>query len=166
MKYSKAIIIFLLAFLCQGSLLNLFSILGATPNLILCLVVIFSFLYEGKNYGMVLGVVFGLLTDICYMQYVGVSALGYFLVAFSIVLLRELVNKENIASILLTTALVTLIFNIFVWLAYAILDSNIRFGYMIKYQPIYIAYNLVVVLILYQVVIRRVIKHRRDRYYI
>ena len=46
MKYWKAAILFTIAFLIQASLLNLVSIGGVTPNLLLCLVVVFSFLYE------------------------------------------------------------------------------------------------------------------------
>ena len=48
MKYWKAGIIFLIAFLIQPSLLNMINIAGYTPNLLLCLVVIFSFIYEDE----------------------------------------------------------------------------------------------------------------------
>ena len=51
MNYLKAGATFLVAFLMQGSLLNLFSIGGYTPNLLLGLVVILSFLYEKELYG-------------------------------------------------------------------------------------------------------------------
>ena len=46
MRYWKAGLIFLIAFLIQPSLLNMINIGGYTPNLLLCLVVIFSFIYE------------------------------------------------------------------------------------------------------------------------
>ena len=64
MRYWKAGIIFIIAFLIQPSLLNMISIGGYTPNLLLCLVVIFSFIYEEEMYGIVYGAVFGVLYDI------------------------------------------------------------------------------------------------------
>ena len=66
MKYWKAGIFFLIAFFIQTSLLNLISVGSYTPNLLLCLVVIFSFLYEKDMYGLVYGAVFGLIYDACY----------------------------------------------------------------------------------------------------
>lgn len=50
MRYWKAGIFFLIAFFTQNSLLNMVNIGGYTPNLLLCLVVIFSFLYEKDMY--------------------------------------------------------------------------------------------------------------------
>lgn len=165
MKYSYAVLLLFSAFILQCSFLNLISVLGTTPNLLLCLVVIFSFLYDDKNYGIILGVVFGLLYDICYMQFVGISSLGYLIIGLFVIVARELLNRENIASALIITALSTLIYNVFVWIMYAILDSNYGFLYMLKFQPGYIIYNIVVVAILYVCAISRVVKHRRDRFY-
>ena len=48
MRYWKAGVIFLIAFLIQPSFLNLINIAGYTPNLLLCLRVIFTFLYDGE----------------------------------------------------------------------------------------------------------------------
>ena len=53
MRYWKAAIAFAVAFIMQTSLLNVISIKGYTPNLLLCLVVVFSFLYEEDLYGLV-----------------------------------------------------------------------------------------------------------------
>ena len=60
MNYRKAIVLFVIAFLVQTSLLNVIMIKGYTPNLLLCLVVTISFLYENKTYGIVLGAIFGI----------------------------------------------------------------------------------------------------------
>ena len=50
MRYLKAGAAFLVAFLMQGSLISLFSIAGHTPNLLLMLVVVVSFLYDKEFY--------------------------------------------------------------------------------------------------------------------
>ena len=57
MRYWKAGVIFLIAFLIQPSFLNLINIAGYTPNLLLCLTVIFTFLYDGEYYGPVLSLI-------------------------------------------------------------------------------------------------------------
>nr|WP_315022181.1 rod shape-determining protein MreD [uncultured Aminipila sp.] len=165
MKMRFAVIIFLVAFLLQGTVLNLFSINGATPNLVLCLVIIFSFLYEDNN-GLVLGVVFGLLIDTCMAQYVGVSAFCYLIVSLIVISLRETINKENIASIIIVSVGVTLIFNFIYFVINACFGSTYSLLYWLKLQPIYIIYNSAVIFILYLIFIKKVVKYRNDRYLI
>lgn len=165
MKMRFAVIIFLVAFILQGTVLNLFSIYGATPNLILCLVAVFSFLYEDNN-GLTLGVVFGLLIDSCMGQYVGVSALSYLIVSLIVINLRETINKENLASVIIVSVGATLIFNFIYFIIYACLGSTYTLLYWLKLQPIYIIYNSAVVFILYLIFIKKVVKYRNDRYLI
>ena len=80
MKYWKAGIFFLIAFFTQNSLLNMVNIGGYTPNLLLCLVVIFSFLYEKDMYGLVYGAVFGLIYDACYSYVIGPTPIALSLI--------------------------------------------------------------------------------------
>ncbi|QAT43059.1 rod shape-determining protein MreD [Aminipila luticellarii] len=165
MKMRFAAIIFFIAFLLQGTVLNLFSIHGATPNLILCLVVIFSFLYEDFN-GLILGVVFGLLMDLCMAQYVGVAAFSYLIVSLIAINMRENINKENIASIIIVSVGSTLIYNFLYFIISAGFGSIYSLTYWLKLQPIYILYNSAIVFILYLIFIKRVVKYRNDRYLI
>jgi rod shape-determining protein MreD len=145
--------------------LNLFSIYGATPNLILCLVVIYSFLYEDFN-GLILGVVFGLLSDSCMAQYVGVAAFSYLIVSLLVINLRETINKENIASIIIVSVGSTLVFNFIYFIINACFGSVYSLTYWLKLQPIYIIYNTAIVFILYLIFIKKVVKYRNDRYLI
>ena len=89
MKYWKAGIFFLIAFFIQTSLLNLISVGSYTPNLLLCLVVIFSFLYEKDMYGLVYGAVFGLIYDACYSYVIGPTPIALLLPAVLVLVLRE-----------------------------------------------------------------------------
>ena len=81
MKYRYSFLVFLAAFLVQGTLLNLFSVFGVTPNLMLCLVVMFSLLYDNQMHGVVFECIFGVIADMCFMMYAGVSSLGYLAVS-------------------------------------------------------------------------------------
>lgn len=165
MKMRFAVIIFLSAFLVQGTILNLFSINGATPNLVLCLVTIFSFLYEDNN-GLILGVVFGLIIDLCMAPYMGVAAFSYLIVSLIVSTMRETVNKENIASIIIASVVSTLSYNLIYFIISMFFGSVYSLNYWIKLQPIYIIYNSVVVFILYLIFIKKVVKYRNDRYLI
>ncbi len=165
MKYRYAIIVFFLAFVVQGTFLNTIGINHITPNLILCLALSLSFLYEDEYCGVILGIVFGLLTDICYSRYVGIASLGYLLLCMGTILIKEILNKENIASILIVTAAGTFLYNIYYWAVMHLLGSSYGILFVLKQQPIAIAYNLAVVFIIYRVLIKKVVKYHYDRYY-
>ena len=98
MRYLKAGATFLVAFLIQGSLLNLISIGGHTPNLLLGLVVIISFLYEKELHGLLYGAVFGLLYDMCYSDVIGPTPIALVLTAVLVILMRYYANVENSVS--------------------------------------------------------------------
>ncbi|MBN7772771.1 rod shape-determining protein MreD [Clostridium aminobutyricum] len=166
MKIRYAVLLFLLAFLFQGTLLNLFAIKGATPNLILCLVSIFSFLYE-DNKGIVMGVVFGLLSDLCMGQYLGIAAMGYLIIGLTVSFMREMINKENIASIIIVTICSTIGYNLIYYVISVFFFGSIySFIYWMKIQPLYIIENIIVVLILYINLMKTIVKYRNDRYLI
>ena len=90
MKSWKAGIFFLIAFFIQCSFLNVISIAGYTPNLLLCLVIVFSFLYEEQIYGLLYGVLFGVFYDICFADVVGPTP-----IALAIVLWRGGIITKN-----------------------------------------------------------------------
>ena len=166
MKYRYAILLFFAAFILQPTFLNLISIFGITPNLTLCLVVSCCFLYSRESFGVVLGVIFGLLIDICTMQYVGVSSIAYFLIGIAVMLCSEFLNRENIASMLLVTAVSTMAFSILTWGIHSFLGTSCSFVYLMKQQIVLVLYNVAIVAIIYQFIIRKVIRYRSDRYYI
>jgi rod shape-determining protein MreD len=141
------------------------SIAGVTPNLLLCLVVIFSFLYDDKNYGIVLGVIFGLLYDIAFTGHVGVSALLFLIISLSILFASVIINKEVVFSVIIVAVLSTTAYVFMYWGIMALMGSNFSFLFMLRFLPIHILYNVIVVLILYFLMIRKVIRYYQDRYY-
>jgi len=165
MKYRYAACLFFVAFIIQTTLVNVISVYGATPNLLLCLVVIFSFLYDENNCGLVLGVVFGLLYDICFTEYVGIAALAFLIISLGIMLVNIVMNKEALLSVIIVSAAATVLYALFYWSIMAMLGSGYSFYYMLKSVPLQVLYNAVVVTALYMAMIRRVIKHHYDRYY-
>lgn len=165
MKYWKAGLFFLTAFLIQTSLLNLISIAGYTPNLILCLVVVMSFLYENEMYGVFFGALFGLLYDICYSSVVGPTPISLVLVAIFILIVREYANIENILNMWIVAALSLLFYYVLNWGLFKIAGNPIGFVYVVKTLPGFFVYSFVVITIIYYFLIRKAVKHRKDRYF-
>ena len=163
MKIRYAAIMFLVAFLLQTSILNFISIFGITPNLILCLVAIITFLYvDSKAYAF--GIVFGLLWDMCNGPFLGVSALAYLMVSLAVLVLRETINKENKISAIIVSIVATLVYNLTYFVLCAGLGSEYSILYWLKLQPGYIIYNTIVIFIMYSILIKKVVRFRNDRF--
>ena len=165
MKYRYAICLFSVALIIQTTLMNIFSIYGITPNLLLCLVVIFSFLYNDNIYGLVLGVIYGLLYDICFSEYVGIAALAFLIISLGIMLFSIVMNKEALISVIIVAAASTVAYMLIYWSIMAMLGSSYSFLYMARFLPVSVLYNVAVVAAIYMLMINRVIKHHYDRYY-
>ncbi len=165
MKYRYGIIVYIIAIFLQGSLLNNIKILGAAPNLLLCLTIVTAFLYENGFAGIVLGAASGLLYDICFAQYAGVTSFALFVVGLAVMLAAEFTNKEKLSAIILVTIISTFAYNLLYWCVMAVLGTSYTFVYMLKMQPQCICYNIPFAVIFYMVVIRKVVKYRQDRFY-
>lgn len=165
MKYWKAGLVCLAAFLVQASLLNLVSIAGYTPNLLLCMVVVLSFLYENELYGLVFGAAFGLLYDICFGVVAGPTAISLVVVSVFILFVREFANIENIVNMWVVAAVSILLYYVTDWGLLHIAGDPIGILYVLKNLPIVFAYSFVVITIAYCILLRKAVKHRRDRYF-
>ena len=165
MKYWKAGLAFLVAFLAQTSFLNVISIGGYTPNLLLCLVIVFSFLYEDRMYGIVFGAVFGLLYDICYGLFVGPTPIALVVTAFCIVFAREFANIENIVNLWIVSALSFTGYYVLNWGLLRIAGNPVGLPVVFGTLPWVTLYSLVVITIIYKILIKQVVRYHRDRYF-
>lgn len=163
MKYRTSFLIFLAAFILQSTVMNHFRIFEMSPNLILCLVVLFSFLYEGFH-GIVYGIAFGFAADICFATVIGVASVSNFAVALICIGLKRYFYKDSRISILIVSILGTVVYSLLYYSLYRMLGNNTDFLYVMEKESVLLIYHLIVALILYQIVSRSVIKHRGDRY--
>lgn len=166
MRYWKSGIFFLIAFLIQTSLLNMINIGGCTPNLLLCLVVIFSFLYEKEPYGLVWGAVFGLLYDICFGVVIGPTPIALVLTAAAVVFMRAYSNIENIVSMWTISAISFVLYYIVNWGLLSLAGIPLGLGYALSKSVWPMVYSIVVITLLYMILIKKVVKHHNDRYFI
>ena len=165
MKSWKAGIFFLIAFFIQCSFLNVISIAGYTPNLLLCLVIVFSFLYEEQIYGLLYGARFGVFYDICFADVVGPTPITLVLVALVIFVLREYANIENIVNMWVTSLLSILFYYALNWGLQHLAGNPIGLLYVLKTLPWITLYSLSLMTVLYLILLRKMTRHRKDRYF-
>ena len=164
-KHRHVFLIFLAAFLLQPFLQNLIPVLGNHVNFILCLTVMMVFVYPEPGQGIFFGSVFALLGDLFYGQYTGAGALAMVLTGISVYGLKYFAHIENFINAIVFMVGATVLYASIYWGIYAAIDSTYTFGYALKSTLPQAAGNAVVGLGVYYAFIRRVIKHRRDRYY-
>ena len=155
----------MIAFLIQPSLLNMINIGGYTPNLLLCLGVIFSFIYEAEMYGIVFGSFFGVLYDVCYSDVIGPAPIAFLVVAVGIMMAREYVNIENIFNMWIVSILSFYTYYLINWGLHRIAGNPIGIIYVFGKVPWIILYSMVVITIIYLILIRKAVRYRRDRYF-
>lgn len=164
MKYRNAFLFFLIGFLLQSTLVLSISIMGVTPNFILCMTVIFSFLYKG-NQGLVFGVIFGLLQDIGFSTLTGPSAMIYFFIALLMGEIRHYLYRDSLLNLFLASAIGTGLYYPAHWLVLMVFKGSYSFLYMMKSLPLLFVYHFIVIVIFYIAVGKRSIRHPQDRYY-
>lgn len=115
----------------QSTILPYMTIFGAAPNTALIIIVIISLL-KGKYYGGFFGLALGLVQDIIFGTVIGVNALIYFLLGYTIGLIQSTLNIENKIIPVLCTALGTILYNLLYFLFMFFLARNIPMDVMVK----------------------------------
>lgn len=162
MKYRYALPLFVAAFLLQSTVMTHFTVFGKGPNLLLCLVILLPFLYDGYQ-GIVLGVLFGLLTDVCSSVIVGPTAVGFLIVAILMSAVRKRLYWDSILSIFVAALVGTCLFYLVLWRITATLGGTYTILFMLKALPVLIVYDFAAMLIFYFVIGRRAIRHPQDK---
>ncbi|MGI6737654.1 MAG: hypothetical protein ACOX41_10220 [Anaerovoracaceae bacterium] len=144
MTIKQVTIVYVVALLLQLSFLNVLTIAGATPNLLLCLTVVIIFKFENGFRCIPFALVAALLQDIFCSLYVGVTALSLFVVACLVAWYRIYFNTDLYKTTMTVGALATLVYGVVNWLLMTILHSGYGFLYMLKHQIFYVPYNVLV----------------------
>lgn len=163
MKYRYSFLLFFAAFILQTTVMNNFRIFQMSPNLILCLVVIFSFLYEGYH-GIFFGILFGLIVDIYFAEIIGVAALCNFTVALICIGLKRYLYKDSMISVTIVSAAGTAVYALLYWGVNRMLGHGADFVFVMEKEAVLLIYHIIITIAVYMAVSRSVIKHRGDRY--
>ncbi len=161
MKSIFSFLIFFVAFIFQTTIFSQLEFFGVSPNIILCLIVVMGFLYDNLD-TFLWAIIFGLLQDIYFSQVIGISAFCCFLLALGIYVVKDFVNRENAISALGMVIGATVIYQGIYWFMGRIFGSIYGITPLLQTIVPLILYHIVIVIILYNIFIRKVVKHRND----
>ncbi|MCL2111692.1 MAG: rod shape-determining protein MreD [Clostridiales bacterium] len=165
MSYAKAGIFFFICWLVQTTLLWRVWPFGVAPNLLLCAVVCFAWLYD-ENYSLVYAAIFGLLLDVQLHALFGVQALAFVLCCIPAFLLRRVFNPERTMPLVLAALIATPLNDVVLWWIYSIFGSPVSLLYMLHTLPERLIAHAAICFALHILLVRTIIKHRKDRRYI
>lgn len=98
------LLVVLINFFLQSSILPYIGIFGVVPNTGLLIIIAVS-LFKGRYYGGFLGLIIGLLQDIVFSPVIGINAFIYFFAGYFVGLVENKLTKDNV--------LIPLLFSIF-----------------------------------------------------
>lgn len=158
LNYVFTILILMLNFIFQSTILQHFKVLGVIPNTSLILVVIFALL-KGKYNGAFTGLILGLFQDIFFGGVIGINAFIYFTIGYTAGLLDDKVFKENLVLPFLTILSSTVIYNIMYYLFMLFLSRDVSFIVMLKDILLKeMIYNSIVAIFIY----KKILKHYKE----
>ncbi len=161
MSYKKAVLLYGIAIVLQFSLLNIFSVNGITPNLILSLMIFITYKYNDGLRPALVAIPFALISDLMGGQYVGVSGLALFILALIVNYYGRGLNRESIWTLLTVSAIGTVIYNFIYWLIMITLGNASTVLDLLEFLAYALPANLLVVLFVFFVYTRT--NRRRNR---
>lgn len=165
MRYAALIPTFAVALVLQLTVLNLFTINGIVPSLILCLVLIITFLFDQEERVILVGTVTGLLLDIVTGHYTGIYGLTLFAAGCATVIYKYFANSDSRLSLIPLCMGGVAIYHILPSVILKLTGSGVSMFRILGFMPVSILYNFAVLYIMYMVLIRSVNKRpKRSRY--
>ncbi|MDO4552473.1 MAG: rod shape-determining protein MreD [Bacillota bacterium] len=163
MKYRYAFLFFSAAFLFQSALAGHLAVFGVAPNLVLCTALLFAFLYDVK-YAFVMGVVFGLLLDLCFSQLAGAASLSCLAAVLAVSLLKRSWARDSFLSLFIVCIAGTGCYYLAYWLILFAAAGYYPFLSMAALLPVLLPYHFTVMVLFYLAERRSSARHPQDRY--
>lgn len=163
MTYRFAFLLFFIGFLLQSTVMRHLAIFGYSPNLLLCLVVVLSFLMPDET-AIVLGVIFGFLQDVLFSEIVGVTALAFLLIAALVRELKRYLYREHLLSLISITLTGTILHAFVVWGIMAMFGSNLSIATVALSLTVLIPYQFAVVWVMHRFLVKKMRYYRAYQY--
>ncbi|MBR5359789.1 MAG: rod shape-determining protein MreD [Lachnospiraceae bacterium] len=149
----RRIVVFIMiiaAYLLQTTLFKAISIAGIVPNILIILTSAFGFM-RGKNEGMLIGFISGLLVDIFFGSILGFYALVYMFIGYVNGFFRRIFYPEDIKLPMILIGASELLYCFICYVFLFMLRGRLHFGYYFLHIIIPdIVYTVLVTLILYK----------------
>ncbi len=145
--------IVIIGFLLQGSVFSGISMGGIVPNILIIITSSFGFM-RGKNEGMVIGFMCGLIMDIFFGDILGFYALVYLVIGYLNGFFRSIFYPEDIKlpMILIAASELAYCFLCFIFLFMLRGKFHLGFYFVHIFLP-EIAYTILVTLIIYKLIL-------------
>lgn len=148
MSRRKAVLLFAMALILQLGLVNVTSIQGIAPNLLLCLGITMGFRYQDGIVPALTGLPFFLALDIISGQYAGVAALCYLIVILLLAYFGRDLNREHWLPLVAMTLSGILVYYLVYWVILALLGNPSGILRLFHFLPIALSANLASIFII------------------
>lgn len=149
MKKIYLLLVAVLVFIMQTTLIQQFRIFGVIPNSMLVLIVIFIFSFKKKE-GIQLALFLGLLQDVMISKFIGINTIIYVLIAVGLYLFKEIFSNDQRLNIVIATVAATFFYHmLFGSISFLLADYTKTLSYILKIMIIEMIYNLVIAYIIY-----------------
>ncbi|MDR3225085.1 MAG: rod shape-determining protein MreD [Clostridiales Family XIII bacterium] len=162
MRWYIAAPVFFAAFIIQTTLLWRVDLWGYSPNLLLCMVCVFGFLYS-EPYGLFMGVIFGALLDVAASWYFGGESISFVLAFLIARPFAKIFNHEWFLPQIFIAALATPVNVFLIWALYRIAGSPVHVHFAVESLPALLIMPCALAVILHFIFVRTVIRHGIDR---
>ncbi len=143
------IVLIIVGFLLQTTVIQNLRVAGVIPNLMLLLVVYISFL-NGVYFGITTGITVGLLCDCMYGSLLGINMLAYLLIGYFAGVCSRLYRRGNYIISIILVAIGEGIYGIITYLTDYLLRGKLNIGYYLgKVMLPEFVYSVVVGIIIY-----------------
>ncbi|MDR1292054.1 MAG: rod shape-determining protein MreD [Clostridiales Family XIII bacterium] len=164
MRWYIAAPVFFAAFIIQVSLPSGAGLWGYSPNLLLCMTCVFSFLYK-EPYGLIMGAVFGALLDVATSWYFGPQAIS-FVIAFLIARpFGKVFNHEWFLPQIIIAAIATPINVFLMWGMGRLAGGLTHIRFALEPLPALLIMHCALAVVLHFIFVRTIIRHGIDRKY-
>ena len=130
-NYFLVILILIINFIFQTTILPNFTIAGVAPNTALILVITVALL-KGKYKGAFIGLVAGMLQDMFFSKIIGINALIFFLIGYITGMLDNRTFKQGLILPFITIVISTFSYHIIYYMFMMFLSRDVSFFFMIK----------------------------------
>lgn len=153
----KIVIFFLICFLLQGNAVYGLSIFGGVPDLLLVLLLIYTFLDDTTSYdGLIAATAAGFLKDTCYGLIIGPAPLMYLVVGGLMYYMRRRLNNENGIVLFFVVAVATVLSVVGQWLLCVLLTQSwLSFTEVLIRLPGSLFWNFIIFYFISSLIIRR-----------
>lgn len=156
MKINRILLISLIVFLIQGTILQNIRIADIIPNLSIITLVLFVIYYDNKSV-LVLALSLGVLQDLFISPLLGINIFLYVLIALLIINFESVFNKGNFISPIFLISISTGFYHVLYFVILKILNLNFSLYKLFDVAIIELALNIIIGLLLYRLTKRKLL---------